>query len=139
MSLQTTFDFETAVPVADCGRQTRGKLAYLAGVSAEESVSRRYMRRGMTVAAQRWRGKAGEIDLVMRDGAQLIFVEVKKSKTFSRATEALSARQMRRIYNAASEFIGDEPMGQLSEVRFDVALLDAMGEIRIQENAFGHF
>ena len=34
---------------------------YHAGVAAEDSVARHYAARGFTVAARRWRGKAGEV------------------------------------------------------------------------------
>ena len=140
MTMQLTFDFDAATPVAvEVMRRAKGTLANLAGDAAETTVARSYERRGMTVAARRWRCGAGEIDLILRDGASLIFVEVKKSKTFARAAEALSLRQMQRIYAAASKFLATEPMGQLSDVRFDVALVDAQGAVCIQENAFGHF
>lgn len=67
---------------------------------------------------------APEIDLILRDGAALIFVEVKQSRSFARAAESLSARQMQRIYRSAEEFLAGEPAGSLTEVRFDVALVD---------------
>lgn len=66
----------------------------------------------------------------------MIFIEVKQSKTHAQAAEHLTERQMARIYGAASEFIGGEPAGQLTPVRFDVALVDGMGRIEILENAF---
>ena len=43
---------------------------------------------------------------------------------------------MARIYGAASEFLAGEPAGQLTEVRFDVALVDAVGRIEVLENAY---
>ena len=95
-----------------------------------------YERTGRQICARRWRGSAGEIDLIARDGAEVIFIEVKHSKTHAQAAEHLSARQMARIYGAASEFIGGEPAGQLTPVRFDVALVDGRGQIEILENAF---
>ena len=35
----------------------------------------------------------------------------------------------------ATEFVGGEPAGQLTEMRFDVALVDGQGRIEIIENA----
>ncbi|MGJ8628023.1 MAG: YraN family protein [Sulfitobacter sp.] len=119
-------------------RHHRGQVAFHAGVAAENSVAQDYERRGYTVASKRWRGKGGEIDLVIRDGAGLIFVEVKKSRDFARAATSLSARQMQRIYASAEEYLDQEPNGSLTDVRFDVALVDGSGETRIIENAFGH-
>lgn len=124
--------------MTDTIRHHRGKLAYHAGASAEDTVARAYVSRGCDIAGKRWRGKGGEIDLIVRDNAGLIFVEVKKARDFDRAAHSLSARQMQRICGAAEEYIGTEPTGSLTQVRFDVALVDGVGQMRIIENAFGH-
>jgi len=113
----------------------RSKTNYHAGSVAEDSVSQTYSRQGKTFAASRWRGKGGEIDLIYRDGDAVIFIEVKKSKTHARAAEMVRPRQMQRIFNAASEFVANEPKGQLTEMRFDVALVDGTGAVEIRENA----
>jgi len=118
-------------------RRRRGQRAHLAGMAAEDSVARDYARRGCVEVRRRFRGRQGEIDLVMRDGTALVFVEVKQSSSFERAAESLGARQMARIYGAAEEYLADAPAGLLSEARFDVALVDASGAVRIVENAFG--
>lgn len=119
-------------------RHHRGRMAHHAGLAAENRIAQDYERRGFAVARRRWRGKGGEIDLIIRDGSGLIFVEVKQSRNLQRAAESLSARQMQRIYTSAEEFLGTEPNGSLTEVRFDVALIDGQGDMQIIENAFGH-
>lgn len=119
-------------------RHYRGKTAFHAGVAAENRIAQDYERRGFAIARRRWRGKGGEIDLVIRDGAALIFVEVKQSRDFARAAQSLSARQMQRIYQSAEEYLAQEPNGSLTDVRFDVALVDGSGATQIIENAFGH-
>ena len=115
----------------------RGAMAYQAGASAEMRISTDYERRGFPVVQHRWRGKGGEIDLIAQDGDGLVFIEVKQSKTFDRAAAHLTAAQMRRIYASAEEYLGRMPRGSLTEVRFDVALVNGRGETRIIENAFG--
>jgi putative endonuclease len=114
-----------------------GSVSYHAGLAAEEAVLRHYERSGRTIAAQRWRGLSGEIDLVMREGDCVIFIEVKQSATHAEAAIRLSDRQMARIYGAAAEFLEGEHAGQLTQCRFDVALVDGMGRIEVLENAFG--
>lgn len=116
---------------------TQGQTSYHAGVSAELQIAQDYERRGLAVACQRWRGVCGEIDLITRDDDGLVFVEVKKSRSFERAAERLSVRQMARLYASAEEFLADEPGGLDTNVRFDVALVNDIGEFRIIENAFG--
>lgn len=117
-------------------RSKRGKTSYLAGQAAEEIVARQYASGGYPILAQRWRGSKGEIDLVARDGEAIVFIEVKKSKSHAMAATRLTRRQMGRIYGAGSEFLATQPKGQLTDVRFDVALVDDMGRVDVIENAF---
>ncbi|MCL4676037.1 MAG: YraN family protein [Pararhodobacter sp.] len=114
-----------------------GAVSYHAGLSAEGQVAREYERRGMPVAAHRWRGTGGEIDLIARDGEGYVFVEVKKSRDHARAAERLNTRQIARLFDAASEFLGLCKTGLDTLARFDVALIDAQGRIEIVENALG--
>ena len=76
--------------------------------------------------------------MIARDGDGLVFVEVKQSSDFDRAAARVSLRQMKRLYASAEEYLGQMPSGSLTDVRFDVALVNALGEVRIIENAFGH-
>ena len=99
-------------------------------------MEERYRRRGYQVAARRWRGPGGEIDLILRDGARLTFVEVKAAETHALAAERLSARQAGRIAASAGAFVAGEPGGQDTEMTFEVALVDGIGRIEIVENAF---
>ena len=101
-------------------------------------MERAYLRTGARVRSRRWRGTGGEIDLILEGDDGLIFVEVKKSRTRDRAAARLGARQMDRIYASASEYLAQEPSGQLTPARFDVALVDGLGAVEIIENAFGH-
>ncbi|WP_300519954.1 YraN family protein [Aliiroseovarius sp.] len=115
-----------------------GMTSYLAGQSAESSVEADYARRGYPVAARRWRGSRGELDIVLRDGKSFVFVEVKKARSFARAAERLTRAQINRIWGAAQEFVAREPKGLLTEMRFDVALVNERGEVQIMENAYAY-
>lgn len=119
-------------------RAVRGSVSYHAGQSAENAVASDYERRGFAIARRRWRGAGGEIDLIARNGDGLVFVEVKKSRSFDAAAARISPRQIERIYASAAQFLESEPAGQLTNVRFDAALVDASGAVQIIENAFGH-
>lgn len=113
------------------------QMCFQTGVAAENRIAQDYERRGFAIACQRWRGPGGEIDLITRNGDDLVFVEVKQSRDFARAAERLSRRQMARIYASAEHFLANEPNGQLTNVRFDVALVNEIGDFQIIENAFG--
>lgn len=115
-------------------RRNRGLVAQLAGAAAEDIIATRYARKGYQVAARNWRGGGAEIDLILRDGDGLILVEVKRGRDFDRALEHFSHAQFARIARAATVFAEGEPNGVLSEMRFDLALVDGAGDVRILEN-----
>ena len=117
-------------------RKSSGAMAHWGGLAAESQVERHFLDRGLSLAARRWRGQSGEIDLVFRDGADIVFVEVKRGPTHDRAIERLSRKQLARLFAAGEEFLGQEPAGSLTPPRFDVALVDGAGRISVIENAF---
>ena len=118
-------------------RRAQSRTNYHAGLAAEDIVARSYLARGCTEAARRWRGEGGEIDLIVRDGDSVVFIEVKKSRTHAQAVQRVTRRQMDRICMAASEFVGREPRGSLTPMRFDVATVDGAGRVEVVANAFG--
>ena len=113
-----------------------GATSYHAGFAAEEIVADHYWRTGRSVVARRWRGHGGEVDLITRDGDGYVFIEVKKSSSFAKAATRLGRRQMDRLCRAASEFVETLPQGQLTPMRFDLAVVNAIGAVEIVENAF---
>jgi putative endonuclease len=113
-----------------------GLVSYHAGLAAEDQVVRHYARAGIEVFTRRWRGTRGEIDLIARRGDEVIFIEVKSSKTHDWAAAHLSSAQIARICDTATEFLAGEPKGQLTDMRIDLALVDGTGRIEIIENAF---
>src|SRR5688572_15224560 len=77
-----------------------------------ESIARGFLERaGLTFVAANWRCQTGELDLVMREEATLVFVEVKvrRGERAGRAEESVSAAQARRIIRSAEWFIGEHP------------------------------
>lgn len=116
-------------------RQKIGKTSYLAGLAAEASVAQSYTNDCHKILAQRWRGSAGEIDLISTDGISIIFTEVKKARSLQAAARSLSAAQMQRIMATACEYLEETGKSQDTDMRFDVALVDEKGQIQILENA----
>lgn len=135
-----TLDLPWAVPPqarqVSLARRTRGRLAHLSGALAEDSVARVLEGKGMTILARRWRGKAGEIDLIARHGECLVFIEVKQSSSHQEAACRLGAAQQGRIMRAALEYCEAAGQMPLPELRFDAALVDGRGQVEILERAF---
>jgi len=131
--------FPDATLPANSRKSLTGVLSNLKGASAEDQVARRYEREGAEVINRRWRGQSGELDLVLRKDADIICVEVKSSSTHAKALQNLTARQRHRIYATAEEFLGTQPLGQLTPLRLDVATVDGTGSVEILENALGAY
>ncbi|MCF6445540.1 YraN family protein [Nereida sp. MMG025] len=108
---------------------------YFSGVAAESAVAKTYLEAGYVFEEARWRGRSGEIDLILRQGDTFIFVEVKKSANHEQAAARITPRQTRRIMQAALEFVADHPKGQDTSMRFDAALVDQFGQVSILESA----
>jgi putative endonuclease len=108
---------------------------HASGHGAEGVVARHYATRGYHVDRRRWRGLSGEIDLILRRGAEIVFVEVKSAPTLARAAERIGPRQIARILAAAAEFLEGEPARGLTPARVDAALVDRSGRVEILENA----
>lgn len=116
-------------------RAARGAMGHAGGQAAEHQVERAYADRGARCLARRWRGAGGEIDLIFEMAGDIVFVEVKASRSHARAAARLSPRQSARLLAAAEEYLGTQPAGSLTPMRIDVALVDGQGMIEIVENA----
>lgn len=112
-----------------------GRKSYEAGKAAEHQVAQLYAAEGHTILCRRWRGQAGELDLVVEKDGEVVFVEVKQSRRAADAALHLTQRQIRRIYASAADFLGFMPAGQNTNTRFDVALVNGAGRIERVANA----
>lgn len=112
-----------------------GLRSYLVGKAAEDAVLEAYRTAGHRLVCRRWRGPGGEIDLVLEKDGEIIFVEVKSSRSFALAVAQLSRRQIARLLASAEAALGYFGAGSLTQMRFDVALVDQMGRIDVIPNA----
>ena len=104
------------------------------GVRAEEQAARFLAGRGLKILARNYRCRGGEIDLVCRDGATLVFVEVRlrTNRDFGGAAASITPAKQRRIALAANHYLAGKP---LPACRFDAVLLDG-ADIDWIRNAF---
>jgi len=98
--------------------------AQASGGEAEEQASRFLARHGLDIVARNYRTRFGEIDLVAREGATLVFVEVRmrSSERFGGAAASIDGRKKDRIVAAARQFLAR--LRQEPPCRFDVITLD---------------
>ncbi|MGI1663899.1 YraN family protein [Palleronia sp. KMU-117] len=111
-----------------------GARSYHAGLAAEDIVLRAYEAAGHRLRARRWRGKAGEIDLILDGNEGLVIVEVKAAATIDAALQSLSHRQLARIARAAEEFLAMPDVPPLVAMRIDLAAVDGQGRVEIVPN-----
>jgi putative endonuclease len=65
------------------------------------------VRRGLRLIERNYRIRAGELDLVMMDGAELVFVEVRfRSRTyFGDGADTVDHRKQQRLIRAARHYL----------------------------------
>ncbi|MEN8257078.1 MAG: YraN family protein [Thermodesulfobacteriota bacterium] len=91
------------------------------GKEGERQAGLYLEKQGLVIIERNFRTRSGEIDLVVRDKKELVFVEVKtRSGTdFGTALEAVHSRKCRQIVRVASEYLLQND-GFDQPVRFDV-------------------
>jgi putative endonuclease len=99
------------------------QVAFRLGLSAETRAAALLLAKGYRIVARRWRCPVGEVDLVVRRGRVLVFVEVKARGHVDDAAEAVTPRQQRRIAAAAAAWLASHPHDADRDVRFDVVLV----------------
>ena len=93
------------------------------GDAAEDLAADFLERRGLTILARNYRCRFGEIDLIARSGALLVFIEVRarKSEAFGGAAGSITATKRRRLVAAARHFVARRRVERAC--RFDVVLV----------------
>lgn len=100
-----------------------------------ERVAALYLRfLGWSILSRRFRfgrgSGAGEVDLVVRRGDVVAFVEVKARPTVEEALEALTPVQRARIVRGAEAWLQLNPQHAGRTLRFDVVAVPAVGRPR---------
>ncbi len=94
-----------------------------AGRNAENAAALWLQIKGYRVLERRARTPACEIDLVVRKGRMLVFVEVKSRRTIDAAREAVTPELRRRLEQAANIWAGRRRDANELLWRFDMVLL----------------
>jgi putative endonuclease len=106
------------------------------GVSGEDLAAAWYRDRGYEILDRNWRCRQGELDLVARNGRQVVFCEVKHRTGlgFGTPAEAITYEKKQRIRFLAARW-QQAAKPRPGAIRFDVvAVLD--GEVEVLEGAF---
>ena len=92
---------------------------------------------GYKILEQNYRDRLGEIDIVAREGAYLVFVEVKyrKDGRCGHPEEEVAGRKQQRIRHTARYYLYSHQYGEDTACRFDVVSIDG-DRIRVVRDAF---
>lgn len=93
-----------------------------AGAAAEYAAAQYLVSQGLTLLDANVRYRDGELDLVMRDGGTLVFVEVRyrASAKFGGAAASVTPTKQRRLIRAATRYLAAHPAYAALPCRFDV-------------------
>lgn len=97
--------------------------AYRKGVLAENIAAEMVARKGYKILSQRYRTKAGEIDIVAASSERLSFIEVKARRNLDEAAWSITPRQQRRIADAAGLWLQEYPEYINHDMTFDAVLV----------------
>lgn len=105
--------------------KTRQK-AHIRGIKAEGIAAVLLNFKGYRVLQRRYKTKLGEIDLVIKRGKVVAFVEVKARASVDDAAYAITEHQKKRIEGAARVFLSSYPEYSEYFCRFDAVLVAPM-------------
>ena len=94
------------------------------GRDAEERAAEYLQSHGLKLVARNYHCRFGEIDLVMRDGNTLVFVEVRarRSSAYGGAAASITAAKREKLLAAARHYLsGRSPV---PPCRFDAVLIE---------------
>jgi putative endonuclease len=103
------------------------------GTAAEDLALRYLEARGLTLVTRNFRCRTGELDLIMRDGEQLVFVEVRSRRhtRYGTPAESVTRTKQQRLLRAAAFYLQRQRLNP--PCRFDVvAILQAESEPQVE-------
>ena len=121
-------------PTQPTDRQTKGRTA--------EDEARHYLQsQGLTLLMQNFRSNHGEIDLIMQDNHDIVFVEVRsRGRTdYGNALESITPTKINKIIHTAKYFLSLNEWTHTISSRFDVIAIhpiDGKTTLEWFKNAF---
>lgn len=85
---------------------------------------------GLRLVCRNYSCRGGEIDLIMRDGEAVVFVEVRyrEDSGFGGAAASVTPAKQRRIMLAARHFLAGNPRYSQFPCRYDVLAIQSAGQ-----------
>lgn len=110
------------------------------GNCGEDRAAEYLLNKGYELVRRNFRTNQGEIDIIVKNGECIVFVEVKTlpKGNFELLSYVLDARKQKRIVETAKRFLAINRQYSNSYIRFDVIVIDMPGLPQVYhiENAF---
>lgn len=106
------------------------------GQRAEQAACEFLQGHGLRLLEKNYRCRRGEIDLIMGDGEEVVFVEVRyrRHSAYGGALASIDARKRAKLIATASHYL--QSKGSHRPARFDVVAIDANQGVQWIRNAF---
>lgn len=100
------------------------------GARFEQRALETLERAGLKLVERNWRTRFGELDLVMRDGGTLVFVEVRyrHDPSFGGGAASVGSAKRGKLARAAEGFLQAHPQFAAMPCRFDVVAFDGAAD-----------
>ncbi len=106
------------------------------GDRAESLALEFLLTRGCKLVTRNFRSRFGEIDLIVRDGGTLVFVEVRKRgrSRFGTAADSITTTKQQKLIATAGLYL--TRLSPQPPCRFDAVLIDAEDRLEWLKDAF---
>lgn len=92
-----------------------------------EQIAAKYLqKKGLKLCGQNFQTRLGEIDLIVSNRQDLVFVEVRyrKNRQFGSAAESVSYSKQQKLAKTAAAFLQQHPQFDQHHCRFDVLAIE---------------
>lgn len=99
------------------------RTSHSRGQHAEQACCEFLQQQGLGLLEKNYRGHHGEIDLIMQDGNDIVFIEVRyrNSERFGGALESVTTQKQARVLATAEQYLQTE--NRLKNARIDVVAM----------------
>ena len=96
------------------------------GEQTEKFAKEYLLQQGLTHVASNYRCRKGEIDLIMLDKGQLVFIEVKyrRNQRYGSGFDVVTASKQRKVIETARYYLHDKKLTESISCRFDIVSLE---------------
>lgn len=101
------------------------------GLAAEQKALSYLLDHGLKLVCQNYSCRLGEIDLIMRDGNYLVFIEVRSrtNQDYGGGMASITYAKRQKIIKTTSHYLIKHKLQERFPIRFDVISIDGKSEL----------